>query len=210
MKNKCPDDEKIEKTKEIIIFFDIKKGKKLTQLYLKSDVLLLAFVFQKFINVSMNEFGINPLYYVTLPGYTWQCGLKYTGINLKTLHDKDLILTLENHIRGWISSVMSDRYVKSDENNKILYMDATILTGHSMIQPLHYDEFEMWHGHPDIYKKKLNEISNTPDESDNGHFPEVDLKYPDSINEKPRNYKNAKKLICDWTDQENYLIIIGW
>ena len=94
--------------------------------------------------VSVNEFGINPLYCVSLPGYTWQCGLKYTGINLQTLQDTDLILTLENNIRGGISSVMGDRYVKSDENKKILYMDATNLYGHSIIQPLPYDELEMW------------------------------------------------------------------
>ena len=84
--------------------------------------------------MSVNEFGINPLYCVSLSGYTWECGLKYTGINLKTLQDKDLILTLENNIRGGISSVMGDRYVKSNENKKIIYMDATNLHGHSMIQ----------------------------------------------------------------------------
>ena len=67
---------------------------------------------------------------------------KKTGINLHTLQDKDLILTLENNIRGGISSVMGDRYIKSDENKKILYMDATNLFGHSMSQPLPYDEIE--------------------------------------------------------------------
>ena len=45
---------------------------------------------------------------------------KYTGINLPTLQDKYLILTLGNNIRGGRSSVMGDRYVKSDENKKIL------------------------------------------------------------------------------------------
>ena len=55
-------------------------------------------VFEKFIKVSVNEFGINPPYSVNLPGYTWQSGLKYTGINLQTLQDKDMILLLENNI----------------------------------------------------------------------------------------------------------------
>ena len=75
-------------------------------------------MFEKFIKVSVNEFGINPLYCVSLPGYTWQCGLKHTEINLQTLQDKDMILLLENNIRGGISSVMGDRYVKSDGNKK--------------------------------------------------------------------------------------------
>ena len=92
--------------------FNIKNGEELTKIYLKSDVLLLACVFEKLIKVSVKEFGINPLYCVSLPGYTWQCGLKYTGKNLQTLQDKDMILLLENNIRGGISSVMGDRYIK--------------------------------------------------------------------------------------------------
>ena len=76
---------------------------------------------RNFIKVSFKEFEINPLYCVGLPGYTWHCGLKYTGINLQTLQDKDMISLLENKIRGGISSVMGDRYIKSDEN-KIYYI----------------------------------------------------------------------------------------
>ena len=68
------------------------------------------------IKVSINESKINPLFCVSLPGYTWQCGLKYTGKNLQTLQDKDMILLLENIIRGGLSSFMDDGYVKSDEN----------------------------------------------------------------------------------------------
>ena len=81
---------------------------------MKSDVLLLACVFEKSIKVSLNEFCINSLYCVSLSGYTWQCGLKFTGINLQTFQDKDMVLLLENNIRGGISSVMGDRYVESD------------------------------------------------------------------------------------------------
>ena len=112
LKNEYPSDKEIEKTKEIINMFNIKNGEELTEIDLKSDVLLLTCVFEKFIKVSVNEFDINPLYCVSLPGYTWQCGLKYTGINLQTLQDKDMILLLENIIRGGISAVMRDRYVK--------------------------------------------------------------------------------------------------
>ena len=82
--------------------FNIKNGEELTQLYLKSDILLLGCVFEKFIKVSVNEFGVIRLYCVSLPGYTWQCGLKYTDIKLQTLQDKDMILLSENNIRGGI------------------------------------------------------------------------------------------------------------
>ena len=106
----------MDRTKQIFKLPNIKKGEKLTQLYLKSDVLLIACVFEKCRKLSTNEFGINPLYCVSLPGYTWQYGLKNTGINLQTLQHKNLLLTLERNTRGGISSVMGDRYVKSDQN----------------------------------------------------------------------------------------------
>ena len=188
LKNECPDDEEIERTKELIKIFDNKNGGELTEIYLKSDVLLLACVSEKIIKVSVNEFEINPLYCVSLPGYTWECGLKYTGVNLQTLQDKDLILTLENNIGGGISSVMGDRYVESDENKKILYMDASNLYGHSMYQPLPYDEIEMWHGDPDLYMNWLEETLNTPDDSDIGFFVEINSRYPDHIKEKTKSF----------------------
>ena len=232
LKNDYPDDDEIERTKEIIKLFNIKDGEQLTRLYCKTDVILLADVFEKFVKVSTKEYKINPLYCVSLPGYTYQCALKYTNIKLQTLQDKDLILLIENNIRGGISSVMGDRYVKSDENNKITYIDATNLYGYSMSQFLPYDEIEMWHGSPDKYWNWLDEILNTPDDSDIGYFVEVDLKYPDDVkqktkyfpfcpenkkidsnkyneymnNIKPENYTKSKKLICDWTDKKNYLI----
>ena len=114
LKNGYPNDEEIQRPMDITKRFNSKNREELTEIYLKSDVLLLACVFEKFIKVSVNEFGINPLYYVSLPGYTWQCGLKYTGINLQTLQDKEMILLSENNIRGGISSIMGDRYIKSD------------------------------------------------------------------------------------------------
>ena len=136
LKNKCPSDEEKGRTKEIINLFNIEDGEKLTQLYLKSDVLLLACVFEKIMKVSINEFGINPLNCVSLTGYKWQCGSNFTDINLQILRDKDLILLLENNLRGGISSVIGDRHVKLDENKKILYIDANILYGWAMSQSL--------------------------------------------------------------------------
>ena len=226
LKNDYPDDVEIERTKEIIKLFNIKDGGELTKLYCKSDVILLAEVFEKFVNVSTEEYKINPFYCVSVPGYTYQCALKYTDIKLQTLQDEDLILLIEKNIRGGIGSVMGDRYVKSDENKKILYIDATNLYGHSMSQFLPYDEIKF---EKDIC---LEEILKTPDDSEIGYFLEIDLKYPDDIKQKtkyfpfcpenkkinpnkdneymksikPGNYTKSKKLICDWTDKKKYLI----
>ena len=121
---------------------------------------------------------------------------------------------------------MGDRYVKSDENNKKIYADATNLYGHSMSQFLPYDEIKF---EKDIC---LEEILNTPDDNEIGYFLEVNLKYSDDIKQKtkhfpfcpeikkidpnkyneymksikPENYTKSKKLICDWTDKKKYLI----
>ena len=181
LKNDYPSDEEIKITKEIIKLFKTKTGDYLTQWYLKSDVLLLACLFEKIIKVTFKEFGINLLYCVSLPAYTWLCGLKLTGINLKTLQDKDMLLFFENNVKGGISSFTGDRFVKSDDNKKILYIDAKNLYGHSMSQPLCYDNIEMWHGYPDLYKTKVERILKTSDDSDIGYFLEVDLKYLDKI-----------------------------
>ena len=153
---------KMKEQKKNIKLFNIKNGEELTEIYLKSDVLLLACVFEKFIKISVNEYDIIPLYCVSLPGYTWHCGLKYTGINLQRLQDKDKILLLKNNIRGGISSVMGDRYILSFENKKILYVDANNLYGHSMSEPLPYDEIKF------DRDNNLKDIINTPDDSDIG------------------------------------------
>ena len=57
-----------------------------------------------------------------------------------------------------------------------------------MSQPLPCDETEMSHGHLEIHMNKLEEILNTPDDSDIGYFIEIDLLYPDNIKEKTKNF----------------------
>ena len=46
----------------------------------------------------------------------------------------------------------------------------------------------MWHGHPDLYMKCFREILSTQDDGGIGHFIEVDLRYPDNIQEKTKNF----------------------
>ena len=55
LKNDYPDDDVIERTKEIIEKFNIKDGEELTKLYCKSDVILLVDVFEKVVKVSTKE-----------------------------------------------------------------------------------------------------------------------------------------------------------
>ena len=73
---------------------------------------------------------------------------------------------------------MGDRYVKSDENKKINYIDANNIYRHSMSQPLPYYESE-FEG-----IACLNEILNTSHNSDVGYFLKVDLSYLPTIIQK--------------------------
>ena len=122
-----PSDDDIKRTQELIDKNNIKNGQELTMLYLKMNVLQLADVFENFVESSTRECKINPLYSYSLPGYTWKAGLKLTDIKLDFIKDKNLLLLLENNIRGGISSVMGDRHVQSDENKQFLYIDANNL-----------------------------------------------------------------------------------
>ena len=78
--------------------FKIKNGEKLPNLFLKGDVVSPMFIFEKFIKCSKKEIHINFFYCVGLPGFTYQCGLKYTGTNSQTLHDKELIFLIEKNL----------------------------------------------------------------------------------------------------------------
>ena len=52
------------------------------------------------IKVSIEEYGINPIYCVSICTYTCQCGLKYTDYKIQTLQGKDTILLKGNNIHG--------------------------------------------------------------------------------------------------------------
>ena len=61
--------------------------------------------------------------------------IEKSDVILQTLHYKDMFLLLENNFRGDISSVMGDRYVVSDDNKTMKFIDADNICGHSMVLP---------------------------------------------------------------------------
>ena len=88
-------------------------------LYLKTDVLLLADVFEKFIKHCLNCYGLDPCHYFSCPGLNWDAVLKMTRIELDLISDIDIHLFIEKEMRGGISYI-AKRHSKA--NNK--YMEC--------------------------------------------------------------------------------------
>ena len=64
-------------------------------LYIQSDTLLLADVFENFRNKCIEIYELDPAYFLSAPGLTWQACLKKTGVRLKLLNDIDMLLMIE-------------------------------------------------------------------------------------------------------------------
>ena len=185
-----PRDDDIKRTQQLFDKYNITTPQQLTMLYLKMDVLQLTDIFENFVQTSTGEYGINPLYSFSTPGYTWKAGLKLTNIKLDFIKNKHLLLLLENNIRGGISSVMGDRFVESNENKQTLYIDANNLYGWAMSQYLPTGTFEKLY-FPEEYELKqiVEDLRFISDNNPYGFFIECDLEYPAEIKEKTENFQ---------------------
>ena len=62
--------------------------------YVQSDTILLADVFESFRNLCLNTYGLDPDYFLPLPGLAWQACLKHSGVKLELISDIDMLLTI--------------------------------------------------------------------------------------------------------------------
>ncbi|VVC25093.1 Ribonuclease H-like domain,Zinc finger C2H2-type [Cinara cedri] len=92
--------------------FDCRTLGEYSDLYLKVDVMLLADVFENFNNICMKTYNLDPAFYYTAPGFSFDCMLKYTKMKLELLTDYDMLLMIKKGIPGGLVQV-SKRYVKA-------------------------------------------------------------------------------------------------
>ena len=133
-------------------------------IYLKTDVLLLAYVFENFINIYSNYYGLDPCRYFSSPRLSLGAMLKMTEIELELINDIDMHLFIEKGVRGGISYISKDlvtqtikHYDSGKENKYMMYLDANNLHGYAMSQYLPYCRFK-WLNKKGIDRFYVNSI----------------------------------------------------
>ena len=207
--------------------FGCKTIKDYHDLYLKSDVLILADVFENFRSTCLKHYKLDPAHYYTSPGLAWDACLKTTGQKLQLLHDYDMLMMIERGIRGGITHISkryaeaNNKYMKNYNPEKkssfIQYLDANNLYGWAMSQNLPTHGFKWM---KDITLEKVDEILDKTNHSmsntgNKGYIFEVDLEYPQHLWDKHNDYPLApeimkvngvEKLICHFKTRKNYVI----
>ena len=191
--------------------FNLKNMGEYHDLYLKSDILLLADVFENFRKTCLQYYKLDPCHYFTSPGLSWDAMLKMTDIKLELMTDIDMFQFIEKGMRGGISYI-ANRYGKS--NNKymktydekapskyIMYLDANNLYGWAMSQYLPTGGFK-WMTKNHIDKIDLAKYT---EDSKKGLILEVDLAYPEELHDlhndyplAPEKVKVTKNMLSDY------------
>ena len=198
-------------------------------LYLETDVILLANVFKSFRKVCIENYGLYPAHFYTAPGLAWKACLKKTGVNLELLKDPDMLLIIEHGIRGGITQsvhrwaiannpYMGYEYDTSKPTEHLQYLDADNLYGWVMSQPLPTGEFK-WVEIKDLKQRPQN-LKKTTDlmtERDRGYLLEVDVQYPKELHDHHNDLpfmcekirvNGVEKLVPNLYDKEKYVIHI--
>ena len=177
----------------------LKNMGKYHELYLKSDVLLLADVFESFRKTYLQYYKLDPCHYFTSPGLSWDAMLKMTIIELELMTNVNTFQFIEKRMRGRVSYI-ANRYGKAnnkymeeyDENapsKYIMYLDANNLYGWAMSQYLPTGNFR-W-----MTDKETNKIDLGKYKADGKKdwILEVDLEYPRDLHDLHNDYPVAQE-----------------
>ena len=195
-------------------------------LYVQSDTLLLADVFENFRDMCLKEYELDPAHFLSLPGLAWQACLKKTNVELELLTDYEMLLMAEEGIRGGICHSIH-RYAKANNkcmknyNNKeessyIQYLHANNLYGWAMSKKLPVNGFK-W---IETAEPVINEdfIKNYDENNDKGYIFEVDVKYPKRLHDlhsdlpflsELMEVNKCKKLVCNLFNKKKYVAHIN-
>ena len=131
-------------------------------LYVQSDTLLLADVFENVRNMSIEVYQLDLAHFSSAPGLAWQAFLKKTAVKIEMLINPDMLLMVEKGIRGRMfhathrGAKANNKYMKNyskDEKESFLhYNDANNLYGFVMSEPLPVDCFEWMEDLSKIYE----------------------------------------------------------
>jgi hypothetical protein len=171
-------------------------------LYLKTDVLLLADVFENFRRICLQTYRLDPAHYISSPGLSWDSMLRYTGVRLELVTDPDMFLFLEKGIRGGISMIshrhahannpyMEETFDEEKPSSYIAYWDANNLYGWSMSRPLPHRDFR-WLDEEAVSNFNVEQAA---DEGDTGYILEVDLDYPSDLHDLHNDYPMAPEQV---------------
>ena len=197
LKGKGINNEDYSRAIKVCNVFDITISGEYHDLYLKTDILLLCDVFEKFIDAGLEYYDLDPCHYFHSPGLAWDPMLKMTGVELKLIDDIDMHLLIEKGMRGGISYIAkryckaNNKYVKGYDENKdstfIMYWDVNNLYGWAMTQYLLYNDFE-WMSEEEISEIDFDLVN---EDSNEGYILEVDLEYPDDLHDLYSDYPLA-------------------
>ena len=177
--------------------FDLKTMGDYHDLYLKSDTLLLADIFENFRKTCLQYYKLDPCHYFSSPGLSWDAMLKMTKIKLELITDIDMFQFIEKGLRGGTSyianrfSEANNKYMENFDENKpskyIMYLDANNLYGWAMSQYLPTGNFKM------LTKEQIKKtnLANYSEEHDEGLLLEVDLDYPQELHDLHNDYPLA-------------------
>ncbi|XP_057324658.1 uncharacterized protein LOC130667184 [Microplitis mediator] len=193
--NNCDiSDEDYNHAKQVWNKFNINTLGEYSDFYLKTDVLLLADIFENFRNSCYKTYELDPLHYYTAPGLAFDATLKLTDVKLDLLDDPEMILFFEKGIRSGVSQC-TNRYAKannrfmgedfdqSKDESYLMYYDVNNLYGAAMSMSLPQGSFKWIH--EDIDVQNVDKFFN--DNKSIGYILEVDLEYSIELHDEHRD-----------------------